>query len=315
MDKYVGETEKKIRDLFSDAKTDQAMYGDESQLHIIIFDEIDAICKQRGTVNSGTGVHDSMVNQLLSMIDGVDALNNILVIGMTNRKDLLDEAILRPGRFEVHIEVGLPDEKGRQEIFKIHTNMMNNNKLLGGDVDIEKLSKLTKNYTGAEIEAVVKSAASFSFNKNVNLMDFSKPITLAPDHKVEMKDFILALDEVKPQFGVDTERFEVFLRNELINYGPNFMNLQNLLTQSVLQVFYFDFIFIICFFIKKVQKGKNSQLHSVLLEGEPGCGKSALAAWMALKCEFPFVKLISSENFVGFTEAGKINAIVKVIKS
>jgi vesicle-fusing ATPase len=68
-------------------------------LHIIIFDEIDAICKQRGTVSSGTGVHDSMVNQLLSMIDGVDALNNILVIGMTNRKDLLDEAILRPGNF------------------------------------------------------------------------------------------------------------------------------------------------------------------------------------------------------------------------
>ena len=66
-------------------------------MHIIIFDEIDAICKQRGTVSSGTGVHDSMVNQLLSMIDGVDALNNILVIGMTNRKDLLDEAILRPG--------------------------------------------------------------------------------------------------------------------------------------------------------------------------------------------------------------------------
>ncbi len=68
-------------------------------MHIIIFDEIDAICKQRGTVSSGTGVHDSMVNQLLSMIDGVDALNNILVIGMTNRKDLLDEAILRPGNF------------------------------------------------------------------------------------------------------------------------------------------------------------------------------------------------------------------------
>ena len=96
--------------------------GDESQLHIIIFDEIDAICKSRGTVNSGTGVYDAVVNQLLSMIDGVDALNNILVIGMTNRKDLLDEAILRPGRFEVHIEVGLPDETGRQEIFKIHTN-------------------------------------------------------------------------------------------------------------------------------------------------------------------------------------------------
>ncbi|PHQ90658.1 MAG: hypothetical protein COB42_04630 [Sulfurimonas sp.] len=67
----------------------------------MIFDEIDAICKQRGSNQSGTGVYDSVVNQLLTMIDGVDSLNNILVIGMTNRRDMLDEAILRPGRFDV----------------------------------------------------------------------------------------------------------------------------------------------------------------------------------------------------------------------
>ena len=74
---------------------------------------MDSICRPRGTINSGTGIHDTMVNQLLSMIDGVNALNNVLVIGMTNRKDLIDEAVLRPGRFEVHIEVLLPDEFGR----------------------------------------------------------------------------------------------------------------------------------------------------------------------------------------------------------
>jgi len=68
-----------------------------------------------------------MVNQLLSMIDGVNSLNNVLVIGMTNRLDLLDEAMLRPGRFEVHIEVSLPDEKGREDIFKIHTKKMREN--------------------------------------------------------------------------------------------------------------------------------------------------------------------------------------------
>jgi len=75
-----------------------------------VFDEIDAICKQRGA-SSGVGgqVSDQVVNQLLTNIDGVEALNNIIVIGMTNRKDLLDEAILRPGRFEVHIEVNLPN--------------------------------------------------------------------------------------------------------------------------------------------------------------------------------------------------------------
>lgn len=75
-------------------------------------------------------MNDQVVNQLLSNIDGVEALNNIIVIGMTNRKDLLDEAILRPGRFEVHIEISLPDEKGRQQILGIHTSKLRANNLL-----------------------------------------------------------------------------------------------------------------------------------------------------------------------------------------
>lgn len=70
-------------------------------MHIIIFDEIDAICKSRGSVAGNTGVHDTVVNQLLAKIDGVEQLNNILVIGMTNRRDMIDEALLRPGRLEV----------------------------------------------------------------------------------------------------------------------------------------------------------------------------------------------------------------------
>lgn len=97
------------------------------------------------------------------MIDGVNALNNILVIGMTNRKDLIDEAVLRPGRFEVHIEVGLPDEDGRQQILNIHTENLKKNNALEKDVDLSELAAVTKNYTGAEIEAVVKSASSFAF--------------------------------------------------------------------------------------------------------------------------------------------------------
>lgn len=75
--------------------------GSASGLHIIIFDEIDAICKARGSVGGNTGVHDTVVNQLLAKIDGVEQLNNILVIGMTNRRDMIDEALLRPGRLEV----------------------------------------------------------------------------------------------------------------------------------------------------------------------------------------------------------------------
>lgn len=112
--KYQGESEKNVRELFAAAEKDMKQHGEESKLHIIIFDEIDAICRQRGsTGGSGTGVHETVVNQLLSKMDGVDSLNNILVIGMTNRKDMIDEAMLRPGRLEIHLEISLPDEKGR----------------------------------------------------------------------------------------------------------------------------------------------------------------------------------------------------------
>jgi vesicle-fusing ATPase len=113
-DKYVGGAEKKIRELFADARADQDENEDESNLHVIIFDEIDAICRTRGSTSGGTGVHETVVNQLLSMMDGVDALNNVLIIGMTNRKDMIDPAILRPGRLEIHLEIGLPDERGRR---------------------------------------------------------------------------------------------------------------------------------------------------------------------------------------------------------
>ena len=82
----------------------------------IIFDEIDAICKARGSVAGNSGVNDTVVNQLLSKIDGVDQLNNILIIGMTNRRDMIDDALLRPGRLEVSIEIGLPKVKKKEGV-------------------------------------------------------------------------------------------------------------------------------------------------------------------------------------------------------
>jgi len=235
------------------------------------------------------------VNMLLSMIDGVNALNNILVIGMTNRKDMIDDAILRPGRFEVHVEVSLPDEKGRSQILSIHTKVMASNKLLGADVDLNHLAKLLKNYTGAEIEAIVKSAASHAFARTNNLMDFTKEVTLNEDSKVEMQDFMKAIDEVKPQFGVDTDKFEALMRNGLVDFGPKFQKNKDIIGKVINQM-----------------KHGSSQLVSILLEGEAGSGKSAFAAWSALESEFPFVKLISPETFVGHSELGKLDAIVKV---
>lgn len=127
-----------------------------------------------------------MVNQLLTNLDGVEALNNIIVIGMTNRKDLIDEAVLRPGRLEVHIEIGIPNEDGRIQILNIHTKTLKEEHLLDKDVNIEQLAHQAKNYTGAELEAVVKNASSYAMTKGNDLNDFTKNLEIKKGTTVNM---------------------------------------------------------------------------------------------------------------------------------
>ncbi|KAG2674447.1 hypothetical protein I3843_13G120800 [Carya illinoinensis] len=218
LSKFVGETEKNVRDLFADAENDQRTHGDQSELHVIIFDEIDAICKSRGSTRDGTGVHDSIVNQLLTKIDGVESLNNVLLIGMTNRKDLLDEALLRPGRLEVQIEISLPDENGRLQILQIHTNKMKENSFLAPDVNLEELAARTKNYSGAELEGVVKSAVSYALNRQLSLDDLTKPVD-EESIKVTMDDFLNALHEIIPAFGASTDDLERCRLNGMVDCG------------------------------------------------------------------------------------------------
>jgi len=223
--------------------------GDESDLHVIIFDEIDAICRARGsTGSSGTGVNESVVNQLLSKMDGVDSLNNILIIGMTNRKDMIDEAILRPGRLEIHLEIGLPDLGGRLQIFEIHTKDMKKNDLLGGDVDLQTLANITKNYTGAEIEAVCRSATSFALFKEIG-QNMNNAASVASGVKVDKKkkegfienkvwqaDFDRALDEIKPAFGMDDKGLENKLVGGIHNYGARYDDLHMKCTDFINEV-------------------------------------------------------------------------------
>ena len=290
-DKYVGETEKKIRDLFTNAEKDQKENGDEAGLHVIVFDEIDSICKARGTITSGTGVNDSAVNQLLTKIDGVDSLNDIIVIGMTNRKDLIDEAILRPGRLELHIEVSLPDEKGRLQIFNIHTKKMRENKVLDDDVDLAKLAKMTKNYTGADIESMVKLACSNALSQGVNFSN--SKINFTKEHKVNMKNFEDAFAEIQPMFGLKTTDLENSIQFGMINYGENY----EILSSKISSLF------------EQIKNSQSISLLSVLLEGEPGCGKTALASYLALHSGFPFIRIISPESLVKFMESGKYTSI------
>ena len=117
LDRWVGGSERLVRELFQDAEAELAsVNGDASRsaLHVIVIDEIDAVFRKRSSAeDSGEATRSSTVNQILSKLDGVKAISNVLVIGMTNRKDMIDEAIMRPGRLEVHVEIGLPDEAGR----------------------------------------------------------------------------------------------------------------------------------------------------------------------------------------------------------
>ncbi|XP_026193916.1 vesicle-fusing ATPase [Cyclospora cayetanensis] len=297
LNKFVGQSEENVRALFKEAEEEEKKKGAESGLHILIFDELDAICKQRGANPGGAGVTDSVVNQLLSKIDGVNALNNILLIGMTNRIDLIDEALLRPGRFEVLIEIGLPDEKGRQQILMIHTQAMQEAKRLDPSVDLAVLAEITRNFSGAELEGLVRSAASFAFQRAVDLKDLSKPAD-ASAIKITMQDFENALEEVKPAFGSHNESLSRCTRNGIICFSEDCKRLQ----QTCLTLG------------AQARDSPHTPVLSLLLHGPPGSGKTALAASVAKLLGFPFTKLVTAESWVGLPESARVNLLNKAFQ-
>lgn len=287
LNKYVGQSEENIRKLFADAEKEYKEKGDESSLHIIIFDELDAVCKQRGSgAGGGTGVGDSVVNQLLSKLDGVDQLNNILLIGMTNRKDMIDDALLRPGRLEVHVEISLPDEPGRLEILKIHTAKMRDNKLLDADVNLEELAGLTKNFSGAELKGLVSAARSFAFSRHTEVGQLAAVKDDVSSIEVNREDFMKALTEVRPAYGVSEAELEEAVQSGIINYSPHV----DATIEKMSRV------------VGMIREDPNMFSTSVLFHGPRASGKTALAAQIAMNSDFPFVKIIRPADLTGYRD-------------
>jgi transitional endoplasmic reticulum ATPase len=153
MSKWVGESEKAVRELFKKAR--------QVAPTIVFLDELDSIAPMRGT-DTGSHVTDSVVNQLLTSIDGLESMEGVVVIGATNRPDIIDPSLLRPGRFDRLVLIPSPDKEARLEIFKIHTKNMP----LGKDVDIKHLADATENYSGADIESLCREAAMLTIREN-----------------------------------------------------------------------------------------------------------------------------------------------------
>jgi transitional endoplasmic reticulum ATPase len=182
LSKWVGESEKGVREIFRKAR--------QAAPCIIFLDEVDALVPRRGSGGSDSHVTENVVSQILTEIDGLEELNNVLIIGATNRLDIVDEALLRPGRFDRIIKVPNPDEKGRQHIFEIHTK----SKPLGSDVKISEIVKLTDDFSGAEIAAVANRAAIAALKRYV-----SGKSENVKEIKITQQDLIDAVDKVKPR--------------------------------------------------------------------------------------------------------------------
>lgn len=187
LSKWVGESEKGVREVFRKAK--------QAAPTVIFFDEIDAIASARSGNDTDSGVTKRVVNQLLTEMDGLEELQDVAIIAATNRPDILDAGLMRPGRFDRHIQVKEPDEEARLAIFKVHTKDMP----LKDDVDLEKLAKNTDGYVGADIESVCREAAMLTLRNDLEAKE------------IPYKYFKEAIEKVKPGHKGEDEQLVQYM--------------------------------------------------------------------------------------------------------
>ncbi|MEM1942489.1 MAG: CDC48 family AAA ATPase [Candidatus Caldarchaeum sp.] len=274
MNKYYGETEARLRDIFRKAE--------EEAPSIIFIDEIDAIAPKRSEVTGE--VEKRVVAQLLALMDGLEGRGSVIVIGATNRPNALDPALRRPGRFDREIEIGIPDKKGRVEILTIHTRGMP----LAKDISVEKLGEMTRGYTGADLAALCREAAMKAIRRILPSIDFSgeriSPEILS-NLEVTMKDFIDAYKEITPSALREVEVETPTVRWEDIG------GLETV-KQKLIEMIEWPLKY-----PEKFEKLGIKPPRGVLLYGPPGCGKTLLAKAIATESEANFITVKGPEIF------------------
>jgi SpoVK/Ycf46/Vps4 family AAA+-type ATPase/intein/homing endonuclease len=192
LSKWVGESEKAVRQIFDKAR--------QNAPTIIFFDEFDALAPRRGA-GSDSHVTERVVNQLLTELDGLEKMTNVVIIGASNRPDIIDPSLLRPGRFDRLIHIKVPDERGRKAILDVHTKRTPL-ALEGLDRDafLERIAQHTDGYTGADLESLVREAAITALKRKEDSLREDQP----PKIEVTMEDFEKALETVKPSVTKET---------------------------------------------------------------------------------------------------------------
>ncbi|MHA1372862.1 MAG: CDC48 family AAA ATPase [Promethearchaeota archaeon] len=282
MSKFYGESEKKLRKLFEEAE--------EKSPSIIFIDEIDAIAPKRETVTGE--VERRVVAQLLALMDGLHGRGKVIVIGATNRPNSLDSALRRPGRFDREIEIKVPNEKGRREIFLIHTRKMP----LEEKIQLNEFANITHGFVGADISAVCREAAMSSLRRylpQINLESDTIDPELLEQISVTQGDFENAMKEVLPS-GIR----EVFVEIPNVTWDQigGLEDLKQKLIESVDWPLSHPKIF--------TRMGINPP-KGILLYGPPGCGKTLLARAVANESKANFISVKGPEllsKFVGESE-------------
>jgi transitional endoplasmic reticulum ATPase len=198
LSKWVGESERAVRETFRKAR--------QAAPCIIFFDELDSIAPLRGT-GSDAKVTERVISQILTEMDGLEELHNVTVIAATNRPDLIDPALLRPGRFSRHILIPPPDEAGRKAIFKIHLA----DKPVAGDIDIDRLAAKTSEYTGADIANAVSEAVMLAIRELIGKAGAKElKDKEIKGYKLEARHLEEALQKVKPKKTLDLQKYKAF---------------------------------------------------------------------------------------------------------